>query len=150
MTICKRSVWKCILLSFLTFGFYTVYWLYLQARNVRALKHNAKSLRREMIFLLFIPFYWIYWMYESGKTIRVKLSGKSERIGSNEFLFLVLSLICPVRMTWIICLAVMQHDMNGVPAESDKPGNQYLFARDNAFSVEAICLQIEKAVASMG
>lgn len=110
--IYKRSIGKCILLSFVTCGIYLIYWEYLLVKNVKALKNDTSGCAGEMACLMFVPFYSYYWWFTRGKTVKEEFSARGISATGSEVAYLLL---------WIfglglVAVAIMQNDFNSLPA----------------------------------
>ncbi len=108
----KRSIGKCILLSFVTCGIYLIYWEYLLAKNVKALKNDTSGCAGEMACLMFVPFYSYYWWFTRGKTVKEEFSARGISATGSEVAYLLL---------WIfglglVAVAIMQNDFNSLPS----------------------------------
>lgn len=109
--IYKRSIGKCILLSFVTCGIYLIYWEYLLVKNVKALKNDTSGCAGEMACLMFVPFYSYYWWFTRGKTVKEEFSSRAISATGSEVAYLLL---------WIfglglVAVAIMQNDFNSLP-----------------------------------
>ena len=110
--IYKRSIGKCILLSFVTCGIYLIYWEYLLVKNVKALKNDTSGCAGEMACLMFVPFYSYYWWFTRGKTVKEEFSARGISATGSEVAYLLL---------WIfglglVAVAIMQNDFNSLPS----------------------------------
>ena len=112
--IYKRKIGICILLSFITFGIYLIYWMYLLVKTTRAIKIAKSNCTGEMLCLLFVPFYSLYWWFTRGKLVKDKLAQNEVAIIGNEIAYLILGIF---GLT-IISMAIMQNDFNSLPTES--------------------------------
>lgn len=101
----KRGIGMCIILSLITFGFYSLFWL-VGLANEFAAKNNKPTEGGKVILLTLITFgiYFIIWNYKMGNTIE-QAGGKNE--GS---IYLILSIFG----LSIISLALMQAQENKI------------------------------------
>ena len=116
ITINKRNIGVCILLSFLTFGIYKFYWAYLLIENTRAVKKDQSSCTGEAVCLFFVPFYSLYWWYSRGEIVKESFADHCYIAKGNAGLYLVLGLFG----LSIISMAIMQNDFNSLTSESTK------------------------------
>ncbi len=107
----RRNIAACIILSFVTFGVYQIYWLYLLVKNTRILKKDTSDCTGEMLCLLFVPFYSLYWWYTRGKTVQDGFGAYGLSAAGSEIAYLVLGLFG----LQIISMAIMQNDFNSLP-----------------------------------
>ena len=117
VSVNRRNVGVCILLSLVTLGIYAIYWMYLLVKNIRALKHDDSSCTGEMLCLLLIPFYGLYWWYTKGNEVKNLLEEQNYKIASTGTLYLVLNIL----FLGIVAMAIMQNDFNGLPCAGTAP-----------------------------
>ena len=120
VSVNRRNVGVCILLSLLTFGIYAIYWMYLLVKNVRALKQDDSSCTGEMLCLLLIPFYSLYWWYTKGNEVKSLMEKQNCQIASTGTLYLVLNIL----FLGIVAMAIMQNDFNALPGAGTAPRSQ--------------------------
>lgn len=105
----NRSVAAVIILSLITFGIYTVFWLYFTKEEM-----NAQGARIPTFVLAFIPIANIYWLWKYsegvGEVTGDKLSG--------PVAFLLLFLV------GIIGVAIIQSSLNAVQPRTNLPTAQ--------------------------
>ncbi len=91
----KRSIVSCILLTLITCGFYSIYWLIVLNDDINRLSGNPNATSGGMVILLnFITcgIYGLYWFYKMGcecDRIRAMCGGSQQSYG---FLFLLLGI----------------------------------------------------------
>ena len=111
MSIPRRSVGLCIVLSIVTCGIYGLYWLYCMAEDANPLISRANAASGGMVLLFSIitcGIYEYYWLYRSGEDLdrlRVDRGGLPGHLG---LLYLLLA-ICGVG---IISFALLQSELN--------------------------------------
>lgn len=84
----KRKIWLMVILSIVTFGIYTIYWLCSFQSQLKE-KTGEGFGGVAHFFMLFITFgiYAIIWQYKAGK--RLAMLGASD----NSIIYLVLALV---------------------------------------------------------
>ena len=117
VSIYRKNIAVCIILSVVTFGIYGIYWDYLLVKNVRAVKGDESRCLGEMLCLELIPFYPIYWWFTRGKFIRAAFTENGFPVKGHETAYLLLSIFG----LEIVCRALMQNDFNALisAAESE-------------------------------
>lgn len=114
ISINKRKIGICILLSFLTFGIYSIYWMYLLVKNTKAVEEKSPSCLGEMLCLLFVPFYSLYWWFTRGKIVHDKFVEHNYTTAGSEILYLILGIFG----FQIVSMAILQNDFNSLRSES--------------------------------
>lgn len=56
MAIKKRNIVTCILLSLITCGIYSIYWVIMMAKEAVSVKDASDSALLEIVLMLFLPF----------------------------------------------------------------------------------------------
>ena len=110
----KRSIGVCILLSIITLGIYSLYWMYLLVKNTRLIQKNTSSCLGEMICLIFIPFYSLYWWYTRGEKVKLEFNQHNYNSVSNGVVYLILAILG----LNIVSMAIMQSDFNSLESET--------------------------------
>lgn len=111
MPITRRSIGLCIVLSIVTCGIYSLYWLYCLAEDIGRVSDPQGGTSGGMVLLLSIVtcgIYMWYWLYKSGEMLdqcRVKRGGYP---GHLALLYLLLG----VFGLSIISFALMQSELN--------------------------------------
>ena len=102
----KRNVAICILLSIMTCGLYSFYWIYCLHQEVHSLDKQEHSSAGMALLLMFLTcgIYLFYWMYQQGKIID-RLKGIQS---SQAMVYMVLSIFG----LSLVSLAIMQADVN--------------------------------------
>ncbi|MGM9598233.1 MAG: energy-coupled thiamine transporter ThiT [Eubacteriales bacterium] len=114
ISINKRKISSCIILSLITLGIYQIYWEYLLVKNTRAIKKDESSCTGEMLCLIFVPFYSFYWWFTRGKIVKDSCAEYGCSATGNEIAYLILNLFG----LSIVSMAIMQNDFNSLPSES--------------------------------
>lgn len=115
--IYQRSIPIAIILSFVTCGFYMLYWIYCMANDLNTASREEDDTSGGIVLLLHIVtcgIYTMYWFYKAGmKVNRIQqFSGKTPD-SSLKFLYLILSLFG----FSIVGFALVQNELNKVAAE---------------------------------
>lgn len=97
-----------VVLSFLTYGIYTLCWKYQLVKRTRTMQGDDKGHFLEWLCLVCIPFYAVYWWYSRGKRIKIALTAQGQSSHGKAWWYVALWL-CGLE---IVALAVMQRDMN--------------------------------------
>lgn len=108
----KRSVALCIVLSFVTCGIFSLYWLYCLADDVNYVSGRTGDTPGGMVLLLTIVtcgIYGLYWLYKTGETMDQVRSMHGQMGGHLGILYLLLGLFG----FGIISYALMQSELNG-------------------------------------
>ena len=107
----ERNIVVCIILSLVTCGLYTYYWLYVLNEDLRTYTGNKNGTSGGMVILLTLitcGIYHYYWLYKQGDTIdNVKLQ-RGRMSGSLGILYLILGIF---GLT-IVSYALMQNELN--------------------------------------
>ena len=114
MNINKRKIVTSVLLSIVTFGIYSLYWMYLLVKNTRAIQNNGSRCTGEVLCLLFVPFYSIFWWFTRGKIVKEKFAEMNCPANSNEIAYLILC----VFGLGIVAMAIMQNDFNSLNSDT--------------------------------
>lgn len=103
MNIRQRNVALCIVLTIVTCGLYSLYWMYCLHQDVSTLSNTQTSAGKAiLLMLLTCGIYMFFWMYQQGKLIEQK------RHGSQAVVYLILSIFG----LSLVSLAIMQSDVN--------------------------------------
>ena len=113
ITVRKRNIVVCILLSIITLGFYGMYWRYLLVKNVKAVDKDHSGCAGEMFCLLFVPFYCAYWSYSRAGLVddRFKEHGYSFK-GNRTFMLIMSACFFDV-----VSMCIMQSNFNSLPSK---------------------------------
>lgn len=107
----SRSVGMCIVLSLVTCGLYTLYWLYNLAEDMDHLTGGNSGGSGGMVLLLTIVtcgLYGWYWLYRCGDALDQLRFSQGERAGYLGILYLLLGIFS----LGIISYALMQAELN--------------------------------------
>ena len=116
MTIQKRSIPLCIILSVITCGIYALYWFVCITNDVNAVTNKSDTSGGMALLLTIVTcgIYGIYWAYQIGKKLdeAAALHGKQQK--DQAVLFLILNIIGLAIVTY----AIVQSSLNEyAPAE---------------------------------
>lgn len=111
MSIQRRNIALCIVLSIVTCGIYGLYWLYCMAEDVNLLNSRPNAASGGLVLLLSIitcGIYELYWLYRTGEDLdrlRVDRGGLPGHLG---ILYLLVALVG----FGIISYALLQSELN--------------------------------------
>ena len=111
MTIQRKSIGLCIVLSIVTCGIYSLYWLYCMAEDVNLVTARPSAPSGGLVLLLTIVtcnIYGLYWLYRAGDDLdrqRVNQGQVPGHLG-------ILSLLRAVFGFSIISSALLQSEIN--------------------------------------
>lgn len=105
-----KNIGVCILFAFITFGIYSVYWLYTICKKIKLLNGEAPSCAGELCLNLFAPIYGYYWMHTRSK----KLFAAAGRYGITVSDNSVANLLLSIFGLGIVAYAIIQNDLNVV------------------------------------
>lgn len=112
--ITKVNIVCAVLLTFFSFGFFPIYWIYLIVKNSHLLQNKStfqkKSCICEVLCLLFVPFYSWYWWYKNGEKNKKAFTEQGYHSSSSGVLFLVLAIFG----FGIINEIIIQNDFNQI------------------------------------
>lgn len=120
----EKNITLSIVLSFLTFGFYTIYWMSEITRDVDTITNNPEKRSGGMVFLLSIitfSLYPIYWWYENGHLIEKYDEANEIECRSNDVLYLILTIVSRFTL-WPLALinyGMIQADINKYAREQE-------------------------------
>lgn len=106
----RRSVAECILLVFLTFGFYLIYWKYTLCKKVRAWCGEPENCGGEAACLVLVPFYSLYWLYSRGVKIYEASFQHDILVPDHAVRYLLLDLLG----LGLVAYGMLQHEFNQI------------------------------------
>lgn len=113
----EKNITLSIILSLLTLGIYTIYWMSEITKDVDIITNNPEKRSGGMVFLLSVitlSIYPIYWWYENGRLIEKYDEENEIECRSNDVLYLILTIISRVTL-WPLALinyGMIQADIN--------------------------------------
>ena len=106
-----KSIPLCIILSIVTCGIYSLYWLYCMNEDVRLMTGDPSAPSGGMVILLSIitcDIYLLYWMYKQGSNIDMLKTQRGISSSSTGLVYLLLT----VFGLGIVSYALMQNEIN--------------------------------------
>lgn len=103
-----RSVAVCIVLSIITCGIYSLYWVYCVHNDVQEVSGTPMGISGGMVIVLNIVtcgIYGLYWYYKMGQMLD---AAKGQPNGNSGILYLVLGLFG----LSLVSLAIIQSELN--------------------------------------
>lgn len=116
MSIQKRSIGLCIVLTIVTCGIYGLYWLYCLAEDVNLATARPNAPSGGLVLLLSIVtcgIYSLYWLYRAGDDLDRQRVNQGQLAGHLGILYLVLAILG----FSIVSYALMQSELNEYAAE---------------------------------
>lgn len=116
MSIQKRSIGLCIVLTIVTCGIYGLYWLYCLAEDVNLATARPNAPSGGLVLLLTIvtcDIYGLYWLYRAGDDLDRQRVNQGQAAGHLGILYLLLGIFG----FGIISYALMQSELNEYAAE---------------------------------
>ncbi len=107
----QRSIAVCIILSLITCGIYSLYWIYVLNQDVNSVAGEEPQTGGGMVILLGLitcGIYWWFWLYKMGEKVQTIKSNNGLTASSDAVLYLVLAIFG----LSIIDLALMQDTVN--------------------------------------
>ncbi len=107
----KRNIAVCIILTIVTCGIYSLYWLYKMAEDVNAIRQDPNAASPGMVLVLSIitcDIYLLFWLYKAGETIDNTLASQGRQPGSKGILYLLLAIFG----LSIVSFGLLQNDIN--------------------------------------
>lgn len=111
MTIQRKSIGLCIVLSIVTCGIYSLYWLYCMAEDVNLVTARPNAPSGGLVLLLTIVtcnIYGLYWLYRAGDDLDRQRVSQGQLPGHLGILYLLLA----VFGFGIISYALLQSEIN--------------------------------------
>ncbi|WP_010250867.1 DUF4234 domain-containing protein [Acetivibrio cellulolyticus] len=107
----QRNVGVGILLSIVTCGIYSLYWMYKVTQEITEYNHENANPGMELVLsLVTCGIYSIYWNYKMGKRILQARLNSGSSASDDSILYLILSIFG----LGIVSLAIMQNNMNNL------------------------------------
>lgn len=111
MSIQRRSIGLCIVLSIVTCGVYSLYWLYCMAEDVNLVTARPGAASGGLVLLLSIVtcgIYGLYWLYRAGDDLDRRRIDQGQPAGHLGILYLLLA----VFGFGIVSYALLQSELN--------------------------------------
>ena len=113
----RKNIVTCIILSIVTCGFYSLYWLYCLVSDINAISDDPNAMSPVLVIVLsFVTcgLFFLYWVYKSGTILDQKMVETGRTAESRPILYVVLSFFG----LSIVTYALMQDTINQL-AESN-------------------------------
>lgn len=107
----QRNIALCIVLSIITCGIYSIYWLICLANDTNTVTGNPEGTSGGMVFLFTLitcGIYGFYWAYKQGEKIDNAKQARGIASSNSGILYLVLSILG----LSIVAYALMQDQIN--------------------------------------
>ena len=131
---------KHIFLSLITFGIWTLVWIYHVTKNLNEVEGvEERKPARELLLCLFLPFYAPFWLYKTAEGVEDygMENGKQFKI---DILCIAFSFVCPLFATVLI--------QNKINVVAGKPvPEEPVLVQTPAETEEAVSAEAEEAVA---
>ncbi|MCM1547451.1 MAG: DUF4234 domain-containing protein [Ruminococcus sp.] len=91
----NRNIALCIVLSIVTCGIYTIYWMITMANDVNTVSDRNDDTNGAVVFLLSAvtcSIYLLYWMYKTGEKLEYAQQKRNLPSSNNGVVYLVLTL----------------------------------------------------------
>ena len=111
MTIQRKSIGLCIVLSIVTCGIYSLYWLYCMAEDVNLVTARPSAPSGGLVLLLTIVtcnIYGLYWLYRAGDDLDRQRVNQGQVPGHLGIRYLLLAIFG----FSIISYALLQSEIN--------------------------------------
>lgn len=109
----QRSIAVAIILSIVTCGIYSLYWIYVMDTDTKLMANEEGGMSSGLVVLLGIVtcgIYYMYWSYVIGKRMYTAKQNVGMAADDNSILYLVLSIFG----FSIITMALCQNDVNNM------------------------------------
>ena len=113
----RKNIVTCIILSIVTCGFYSLYWLYCLVSDINTISDDPNAMSPVLVIILsFVTcgLYFLYWVYKAGSLLDQKMIETGRTAESRPVLYVVLALFCLTIVTYVL----MQDTINQL-AESN-------------------------------
>ena len=95
----RKNIVTCIILSFVTCGFYSLYWLYCLVSDINTISDDPNAMSPVLVIILsFVTcgLYFLYWVYKAGSLLDQKMIETGRTAESRPVLYVVLALFFPI------------------------------------------------------
>ena len=113
----SKNIVTCIILSIVTCGFYSLYWLYCLVSDINAISDDPNAMSPVLVIILsFVTcgLYFLYWVYKAGSLLDQKMIETGRTAESRPILYVLLAVFGLAIVTY----ALMQDTINKL-AESN-------------------------------
>ena len=106
----EKSVAACVILSIVTCGIYTFFWMWNVVKKIRMVTGQTDDCVGEYLLLMLVPYYNVYWVYTRGKKLYENAAFRGVQISDNSTLYLVLNILG----LQIVSYAMIQDQLNSL------------------------------------
>jgi len=113
----SKNIVTCIILSIVTCGFYSLYWLYCIVTDINTISEDPNAMSPVLVIILSIVtcgLYFLYWVYKAGSLLDQNMIETGRTAESRPILYVVLAFFG----LSIVTYALMQDTINKL-AEND-------------------------------
>ena len=113
MTLERKNIVTCIILTFVTCGFYGIYWLYCIISDINTISGDPDSMSPIVVILLsFVTcgIYLLFWVYKAGALLDQKAVESGRASESRAMIYLILTLF----FLGIVTCVLMQDSINTI------------------------------------
>lgn len=111
MKVQQKNIAVCIILSIVTCGLYSLYWLYTLTEDMKVVSNNPNGTSGGMVVILSIVtchLYQLYWLYKQGESVDIAKSARGIPSSNTGIVYLLLSIVGFDIIAWVI----MQNEIN--------------------------------------
>ena len=130
MTLEKKNIATCVILTFVTCGFYGIYWLYCMISDINTISGDSDSMSPIVVILLSIVtcgIYSVYWFYKAGALLdqkAIEFGRISESRSSLYLSLIIMGYFIPLLI--MVVYILLQNSINVIADEQnytiiDKP-----------------------------
>ena len=130
MTLEKKNIATCVILTFVTCGFYGIYWLYCMISDINTISEDPDSMSPIIVILLSIVtcgIYSVYWFYKAGALLdqkAIEFGRISENRSSLYLSLIIMGYFLPLLI--MVVYILLQNSINVIADEQnytiiDKP-----------------------------
>ena len=130
MTLEKKNIATCVILTFVTCGFYGIYWLYCLISDINTISEDPDSMSPIIVILLSIVtcgIYSIYWFYKAGALLdqkAIEFGRMPENRSSLYLILIIMGYFIPILI--MVVYILLQNSINVIADEQnytiiDKP-----------------------------
>ena len=96
MTLEKKNIATCVILTFVTCGIYGIYWLYCMISDINTISGDSDSMSPIVVILLSIVtcgIYSVYWFYKAGALLDQKAIEFGRMPENRPILYLIIIIL---------------------------------------------------------
>ena len=112
----EKSVAACVILSIVTCGIYTFFWMWNVVKKIRMVTGQTDDCVGEYLLLMLVPYYNVYWVYTRGKKLYENAAFRGVQISDNSTLYLVFNILGVLNILGlqIVSYAMIQDQLNSL------------------------------------